>query len=241
VDEARRRLGEARGDISRTEALIAQKLIRAPFDGVLGVRKINLGEYLQTGQPIVTLTDLNTLYVNFTLPEQELSRLVRGQSIDLTADAFPGRTFKATITTIEPQVAADTRTILIQATLANREQLLRPGMFTAVRVILPAEQNVVTVPETAVDKTIYGDSVLVVRQTATSEIDQPRYTAERVFVKTGRQVDGRIAILEGVASGDLIITTGQVNLASGAPVTLAPSDTLSESRKRPVSPSGPKS
>lgn len=241
VDEAKRRLGEARGDITRTEALIAQKLIRAPFNGVLGVRKINLGEYLQPGQPIVTLTNLDTLYVNFTLPEQALSRLTSGQSVDLTADAFPGRTFRATITTIEPQVAADTRTILVQALLANREHLLRSGMFTAVRVILPPEQNMVTVPETAVDKTMYGDSVFVVRQIATHEADQPRYTAERIFIKTGRHVDGRIAILEGIAPGDLIITTGQVNLASGAPVAIAPSDTLAGSGKSPVSPQGPKS
>jgi len=236
VDEAKRRLGEARGDIARTEALIAQKLIRAPFDGVLGVRKINLGEYLQTGQPIVTLTDLDTLHVNFTLPEQELSRLAPRQPADLTADAFPGRAFRATVTTIEPQVAVETRTILVQATLANREHLLRPGMFTAVRVVLPAEQNVVTVPETAVDKTLYGDSLFVVRQTATGEAAQPQYTAERIFIKAGRQVDGRVAVLDGVTPGTLVITAGQINLASGAPVSLAPVDTLAESGKNSVSP-----
>lgn len=228
VDEAKRRLDEARAEITRTEALIAQKLIRAPFDGVLGVRKINLGEYLQPGQSIVTLTNLDKLYVNFTVPEQVLSQLVDGQSVDVKADAFLERAFRATLSTVEPQVAVETRTLTVQATLANREHLLRPGMFVAVRVVLPVEQNVITVPETAVDKTIYGDSVLVVHQTEGGQPERPRYSAERVFIKTGRSVDGRIVVLEGVKQGDLIITAGQVNLSSGMPVSLAPTDTLAE-------------
>jgi multidrug efflux system membrane fusion protein len=231
VDEAKRRRDEARAEISRTEALIAQKLIRAPFDGVLGVRKINLGEYLQPGQPIVTLTNLDKLYVNFTVPEQVLSQLEDGQSVDVTADAFSGRPFRATIATIEPHVAIETRTLAVQATLANREHLLRPGMFVAVRVVLPIEQNVITVPETAVDKTIYGDSVLRVHQAENSTSERPSYVVERVFVKTGRSVDGRIVIVEGVTAGDLIITAGQVNLSSGMPVALAPTDTLTEHGK----------
>lgn len=232
VDEAKRRLDEARAEITRTEALIAQKLIRAPFDGVLGVRKINVGEYLQPGQSIVTLTNLDKLYANFTVPEQVLGQLSNGQSVDVTADAFPEQPFRATISTIEPQVAVETRTLTVQATLANREHLLRPGMFVAVRVILPPEHDVITVPETAVDKTIYGDSVFVVHQTTTAAPDRPSYTAERVFVKTGRSVDGRIVIREGLAPGDLIITAGQVNLNSGMPVSLSPTDTLTEARTK---------
>lgn len=231
VDEAKRRRDEAHAEITRTEALIAQKLIRAPFDGVLGVRKINLGEYLQPGQPIVTLTNLDKLYVNFTVPEQVLSQLADGQPVDVTADAFPARPFRATISTIEPHVAVETRTLAVQATLANREHLLRPGMFVAVRVVLPLEQNVITVPETAVDKTIYGDSVLRVHQAETSTSDRPSYVTERVFVKTGRSVDGRIAIVGGITAGDLIITAGQVNLENGMPVALAPTDTLTEHGK----------
>jgi len=232
LDEAKRRFGEARGDIARTEALIEQKLIRAPFDGVLGVRKINLGQYLQPGQPIVTLTNLDTLYVNFTVPENELSQLTPRLPVQLRSDAFPERTFAATITTIEPQVAVEMQTASVQATLANRDHLLRPGMFTAVRVVLPPERNVITVPETAVDKTIYGDSVFIVRRSTSPETTDPRYTAERVYVKTGRRADGRIAVLEGVAQGDLVITAGQVNLVSGMPVSLSPTDTLAEKGKR---------
>ncbi len=232
LDEAKRGLGEAQGNIVHTEALIDQKLIRAPFDGVLGVRKINLGQYLQPGQPVVTLTNLDTLYANFTVPENVLSQLTPKLPVHLLSDAFPGRTFDAMITTLEPQVAMETRTVNVQATLMNRDHLLRPGMFTAVRVVLPPEQNVVTVPETAVDKTLYGDSVFIVRQNAAPEAKSPRYTAERVFIKTGRHVDGRIAVLEGVGQGDLVITAGQVNLVSGMPVALSPTDTLAENGKR---------
>lgn len=232
VDEAKRRLDEARAEITRTEALIAQKLIRAPFAGVLGVRKVNVGEYLQPGQSIVTLTNLDKLYANFTVPEQVLGQLSNRQSVDVTADAFPEQPFRATISTIEPQVAVETRTLAVQATLANQEHLLRPGMFVAVRVILPPEHDVITVPETAVDKTIYGDSVFVVHQTTAAALDRPSYTAERVFVKTGRSVDGRIVIREGLAPGDRIITAGQVNLNSGMPVSLSPTDTLTEARTK---------
>jgi membrane fusion protein, multidrug efflux system len=113
----------------------------------------------------------------------------------------------------------------------NRDHLLRPGMFAAVRIVLPPEQNVVTVPETAVDKTLYGDSVFIIRQNTSPEAKGPRYTAERVFIKTGRHVDGRIAVLEGVGQGDLVITAGQVNFVSGMPVSLSPTDTLVENGK----------
>jgi membrane fusion protein, multidrug efflux system len=160
-----------------------------------------------------------------------LSQLTPRLPVHLLSDAFPGRTFDATSTTLEPQVAVETRTVSVQATLMNRDHLLRPGMFTAVRVILPPEQNVVTVPETAVDKTLYGDSVFIIRQSASPEAKDPRYTAERVFIKTGRHVDGRIAVIEGVGQGDLVITAGQVNLVSGMPVSLSPTDTLAENGK----------
>ena len=233
VEAAESRLDQARGDIARTEALIAQKLVLAPFSGVLGLRKIHLGEYLQPGQSIVSLTDLDVLYVNFTLPEQVFGQLLVGQAVELLADAFPERVFQGKITTIEPQVIVETRTVTVQATLANNEHLLRPGMFVTVHVLLSPEQNVVTVPETAVDKTMYGDSLFVVRQRETgTTTPQSQYVAERLFVKTGRRADGRIAVLDGVTPGDLVVTSGQVNLTSGAPVAIAPVDTLTEDNTR---------
>src|SRR4029077_5095526 len=129
-------LDQARAQIAKTEALIAQKLIRAPFGGRLGVRQIDLGQYLSPGAAIVSLTDLRELHVNFTLPSTQLAEIAPGQKVNVTADAFPGRTFEAKITTIEPQIRADTRTIMVQATLANPDEVLLPGMFVDAAVVL---------------------------------------------------------------------------------------------------------
>jgi multidrug efflux system membrane fusion protein len=223
VDVTRGQLEEASGSIARSEAIIAQKTVRAPFAGRLGVRKVNLGEYLQPGQPVVSLTDLDALHVNFTLPEQSLRQLAPGQAVDLTVDAYPGRVFEAAITTIEPQVFAETRTVMVQATFRNGEHLLRPGMFAAVRVVLPAEPDVVTVPETALDRTIAGDSVFIARPTGPG---RSGHRAERVPVKVGRRADGRVAVLEGIAPGDFVVVSGQINLTSGTDVAITTSESL---------------
>ena len=156
-------LDQADAQIEKTQAIIAQKDIKAPFSGRLGVRQIDLGQYLNPGAPIVTLTDLSTLYVNFTLPSQMTPQIAVGQKVDVTADAFPGRKFAATVSTIEPQISASTRTINIQATMANPDEALLPGMFINAAVVLPTDASEVVVPETAVDYTLYGDSVYVIR------------------------------------------------------------------------------
>lgn len=224
ADLAQSRLAEVKGQIARTEALIAQKKVTAPFAGVLGVRKVNLGDYLQPGQAVVTLTDLDTLHVDFTLPEQAVPLLRVGFPVEITVDAFRGRVFPAKVTTLEPQVYAESRTALVQGTLDNPGHLLRPGMFAAVRVVLPPEPDVVTVPETALDRSVAGDSVYVVRAT-----DGGR-AVERVAVKAGRRVGGRVVILDGVTGGELVVTSGQINLAPGSPVTVVP-NTLDAGRE----------
>lgn len=215
-DLAESKLAEVKGQIARTEALIAQKNVTAPFAGVLGVRKVNLGEYLQPGQAVVTLTDLDTLHVDFTLPEQAVPLLRVGLPVELSVDAFRGRAFVATVTTLEPQVYAESRTALVQGTLDNPGHLLRPGMFAAVRVVLPPEPDVVTVPETALDRSVAGDSVYVVRAKDGGRV------VERATVKAGRRVGGRVVLLDGVKAGELVVTSGQINLAPGSPVTVVP-------------------
>src|SRR4029079_9895444 len=122
VDQAQSQLDQARAEIIKTEALIGQKLVRAPFAGRLGVRQVDLGQYLNPGAPIVTLTDLQQLYINFTLPSTMRAEIKSGQRVEVPSDAFPGRTFTATITTIEPQISADTRTIRVQATMPNPQE-----------------------------------------------------------------------------------------------------------------------
>ena len=157
VDQQQSQLDQANALIQKTEAVIAQKDVQAPFAGRLGVRQVDLGQFLNPGAPIVTLTDLSTLYLNFTLPTQQVPQIVIGQKVDVTADAFPGRKFTATITTIEPQISASTRTVAVQATMPNPDEALLPGMFVNANVVLPPEGQQVA-PGTAVDYTLYGDS-----------------------------------------------------------------------------------
>jgi multidrug efflux system membrane fusion protein len=218
VDQNQAQLDEARAQILKTGAIIAQKLIRAPFAGRLGVRQIDLGQYLSPGMPIVTLTDLKELYVNFTLPTTDRAAIALGQSVNVTADAFPGRTFTATIATIEPQIRADTRTMMMQATLANPDEALLPGMFVNAAVVLPPEPDRVVLPETAVDYTLYGDSVYVVREDGKDAAGKPVLKAFRTPVKTGDRWAENVAILSGVTPGELVVAAGQIKLQDGAPV-----------------------
>src|SRR5881398_3307189 len=159
VDAAQAAYDQAQAGIARTQAVISQKLVRAPFDGELGVRKVEVGQFLTAGTQIVSLTDLSQLYANFTVTEKDSGQLKVDQIVRIAVDAYPGRTFEGKITTIEPQVATDTRNIRVQATVANPDRILKPGMFATTTVVLPDKPPVLTVPETSVDYTLYGDSV----------------------------------------------------------------------------------
>jgi membrane fusion protein, multidrug efflux system len=220
VDTAQAAYDQALAGIAKTEALISQKLVRAPFSGDLGVRKVEVGQYLTAGTAIVSLTDLSELWANFTVTEKDSGNLKVGQPVRLKVDAYPGRTFDAKITTIEPQISADTRNIRVQATISNPEKILKPGMFVTTTVVLPDKPAVVTVPETAVDYTLYGDSVFVI--TEKKEADgKTSLSAVRTFVQTGSRVDGRVEIVKGVKPGDKVVAVGQLKLQSGAAVSIS--------------------
>jgi len=221
VDQRQSQLDQSRAMIIKTEALIAQKLIRAPFSGQLGTRQVEVGQYLTPGAPIVTLTDLSTLYVNFTLPSQMRPQISVGQRVDVTADAYPGRTFSAEITTIEPQVSANTRTMTVQATMPNPGEGLLPGMFVNAAVVLPPQPDVMVLPETAVDYTLYGDSVYVIREDGKDANGKPILKAVRAPVKTGARVGGKVAILQGLEPGERVIAAGQVKVQNGAQVAIS--------------------
>jgi membrane fusion protein, multidrug efflux system len=221
VDQKQSQLDQAKAQINKTEALIAQKLIRAPFSGQLGMRHIEVGQYLTPGAAIVTLTDLSVLYVNFTLPSQMRSEISVGQRVNVTADAFPGRTFTAEITTIEPQVSADTRTMTVQATMKNSDDVLLPGMFVNAAVVLPPQPDLVVVPETAVDYTLYGDSIYVIREDGKDAKGEPILRAVRTPVKTGPRVDGKVVILQGLEPGERVVAAGQVKVQNGAQIVIS--------------------
>jgi len=220
VDTAQAAYDQAQAGIAKTEALISQKLVRAPFDGELGVRKVEVGQYLTAGSQIVSLTDLSMLYANFTVTEKDSAALKVGQTVRIKVDAYPGRDFEGKITTIEPQVATDTRNIRVQATIANPDHILKPGMFATTTVVLPQKAPVITVPETAVDYTLYGDSVYLITEKKEDD-GKTSLTAVRTFVQTGNRIGGRSEIRKGLKPGDRVVAVGQLKLQSGAAVAIS--------------------
>ena len=220
VDSAQAAYDQAQAGIAKTEAIISQKLVRAPFDGELGVRHVEVGQFLTAGTQIVTLTDLSTLYANLTVTEKDSAALKVGQTVRILVDAYPGRTFEGKITAIEPQIAADTRNIRVQATLDNPDHILKPGMFATTTVVLPDKPAVVTVPETAVDYTLYGDSVFLITEKKADD-GKTSLTAVRTFVRSGNRIGGRAEILSGLKPGDRVVAVGQLKLQSGAAVAIS--------------------
>jgi len=221
VDQNQAAYDQAEASIAKTEAIISQKLIRAPFSGDLGVRRVELGQFLSAGSQIVSLTDLSHVYLNFTAAEKDRAILAVGQTVRVKVDAYPSRVFEGKITAIEPQISADTRTVKVQATIDNADHSLKPGMFASTTVVLPPEPAVVTVPETAVDYTLYGDSVFVIKESKDDK-GETRLAAERTFVRTGARVEGRTVILTGLKAGDRVVAVGQLKLQSGAAVVISP-------------------
>lgn len=225
IDVQQASLDALNAQITTVQARLEQQQLRAPFAGQLGVRQVDLGQYLRAGDPVATLTDLTGLYVNFNLPEESRAALAVGQTLSFTVDAYPGETFEARVIAIDPQIGADTRSIALQASLENPEQRLMPGMFADARLTLAPRTGVLVVPETAVDYTIHGDSVFRV-------VDGDPLRVERVLVQTGERYNGQVTIVEGLAPGDRVVIAGQVNLQDGVGVTLVPSDTLDAARAK---------
>ncbi len=220
VDQAQAAYDQANAGIAKTQAIISQKLVRAPFDGVLGVRHVEVGQFLTAGTQIVSLTDLSSLFANFTVTEKDSGTLAVGQTVRVNVDAYPGRTFDGKITAIEPQISTETRNIRVQATIGNPDGILKPGMFATTTVVLPDKPAVITVPETAVDYTLYGDSVYLIKEKKGDD-GKTSLTAERTFVRTADRAEGRAVITKGLKAGDRVVAVGQLKLQSGAAVEIS--------------------
>src|ERR1700736_2230206 len=220
ADSAQATFDQANAGIAKTEAIISQKLVRAPFDGELGVRHVEVGQYLTAGTQIVSLTDLATLYANFTVTEKQSAALEVGQTVRVSVDAYPGRGFEGTINAIEPQIAPDTRNIHVQATLDNPDHILKPGMFTTTTVVLPDKPLVVTVPVTADDDTLYGDTLYLLAEKKQDDVKTSQPDA-RTCVRTNNRVIGLTEILSGLQAGDRVVAVGQLKLQSGAAVAIS--------------------
>jgi len=242
VDTALAKRDTAHAAVNRIEAVIEQNAIVAPFAGRLGIRKVELGQYVSPGLTLVTLQALDPIWIDFPMPEQSIGKLRKGEVIELTTDAFPGQVFKGDVTSLDARVAKDTRTLLVRGTIPNPEHTLLPGMFANVAVLAGAPAEVVTVPRTAVTYSLYGDSVYVVKPAEPTDGKSPaaepdRASAlivERRFVRTGQVREDRIAIVEGLNVGEEVATTGQIKLDSGARVRIDNSQQLRPPAERPT-------
>ena len=222
--EALYKEGVAQADAIR--AVIAKKNIRAPFPGRLGIRLVNLGQILNEGEPIVSLQSIDPIFVNFSLPQQQLAQVQTGLTVRVTSDALPGQAIEGRITAISPEVDAATRNIRIQATVANHQEHLRPGMFANVAVILPASNKVLAVPATAVLYAPYSDTVFVVDEKKSENNNQPGQVVRQQVVQLGEKRGDFVAIVSGLKAGETIVSTGAFKLRNGQTVvvdnTLAP-------------------
>lgn len=212
--EATFKQGQANADAIRTT--IEKKTIRAPFAGRTGIRQVNLGEYVDKGKAIVSLQSLTPVFGDFSLPQQEVARLQTGFKVRATADAFPGRQFEGTLTAINPDLDEATRSLRVQATFENAEQLLRPGMFARFEVLLPGEQKVVAIPGTAILSAPYGDSVYVIEPSTNAAAG---LVVRQQFVRVGRVRGDFVSVQAGLKPGDRVVSSGVFKLRNGMSVT----------------------
>lgn len=219
LDTDRANLDAANAQVAAQKALMAEKVVRAPFSGRLGIRQVDLGEYLQPGTAIVTLEQLDPLFVDFYLPQQEVARLHVGQVVDVGVDADPGQIYKAKITAIGATVDSSTRSIAVRAILHNPSLQLRPGMFTTVSVETGAPQEAITLPQTAISYNSYGDTVYLVMHGKDAQ-GHEALSAKQVFVTLGATRGDQVQVLTGVKPGEEVVTAGQVKLHNGSPVAV---------------------
>lgn len=220
LDTAQSNLKAAQANVANTQSAIAKKNITAPFAGRTGIRNVNLGQYLAVGTNIVSLQSLDTLYVSFALPEQDLAVLAPRQRVAVSVDAYPGKTFDGEINAIDSSVDPDSHNVMVQATIRNTGHLLRAGMFANVAVSAGKPMQVVSVPKTAVDYSLYGSSVFIVKPEGKDTDGTPVLKVNQVFVTTGQQRGDQVAILKGVAPGDMVVTAGQQKLQNGMQVEI---------------------
>jgi membrane fusion protein (multidrug efflux system) len=219
ADEADLRV--KRATVAQQAALVAKKTIRAPFAGRLGISTVNPGQYLNPGDKIVTLQTLDPIYVDFNLPQNKLAALSLGQRLTLASDAFAGQSFEGTITAINPKVDPGTRNVQLEATVANDKRLLLPGMFASIDIDAGAKQRHLTLPQTAVTYNPYGSTVFVLKPGNTKDAKgQAQLEAQQVFVTTGPTRGDQVAILTGLQEGQQVVTSGQLKLKNGTPVTV---------------------
>jgi membrane fusion protein, multidrug efflux system len=220
VDNDEANLRNAKAQVAQQKAIVDKKTLRAPFAGKLGLRQVDLGQFLSAGTVIATLQSLDPIFVDFLLPQQAVAQLAVGAKVAAKIDAFPDRVFTGKITAINPKIETASRNIQVRATLPNADQKLLPGMFATVQLETGAAQRLITLPQTAVSYNPYGSLVYLVDDKGKAADGKPQLTARQVFVTTGATRGDQVAILKGVAEGDMVVTSGQIKLRNGVPVVV---------------------
>jgi len=213
-------LKNAKAQVAQQQAIIDKKLLRAPFAGHLGIRAVDLGQYLGPGTVIVTLQALDPIYVDFFVPQQSVDQVRLNQSVTIKIDAFKDQTFAGEIAAINPKVDTTNRNVQIRATLKNPDHKLLPGMYATVDIAVGSPTTYVTLPQTAITYNPYGDTVYVVEGKGNNADGKPQLTARQTFVTVGPTRGDQVAILKGVDEGDMIVTAGQIKLHNGSVVLI---------------------
>jgi len=225
-DRLSAQLEKNRASVAQLKALLAKKRIVAPFNGTIGIRQVDVGDFLNAGSPIATLQDLSTLYVDFFLPEQSVPQLAVGQSVQLEVAAWPNQPFTGTLSAISPKVDESTRNLQVRASLPNPDEKLLPGMFANLEVLLPEAPQRIVVPETAITYSLYGNSVYVIVEKAAENQEEKVLVVERRFVETGARRAGKVVIIKGLNAGEQVVSSGQLKLDNGARVAIAEDNSL---------------
>jgi membrane fusion protein (multidrug efflux system) len=220
VDNDAATLKSAQAQVSAQKALIAQKTINAPFSGQLGIRQVNLGQYLAPGAPVVTLQKLDPMEIDFTVPQNQIDLIHIGMKAELQTSAVPGKTFEATVAAIEPQVDTNTRNLTVRARVPNPKGELLPGVFATVRITQGEPKDYVTLPNASIAYNPYGATVYIVKDEGNGTDGKPKLSAEQRFVHTGSTRGDQVAIVDGVKPGETVITAGQLKLRNGSPIVV---------------------
>jgi membrane fusion protein (multidrug efflux system) len=218
IDTDAANLKNAQAQVAQQQAILDKKFLRAPFTGHLGIRSVDVGQYLGPGTTIVTLQALDPIYLDFFVPQQQVDRMKLKQAVAVRIDAFPNQVFTGEISAVNPRVDAASRNVQIRATLQNPDRRLLPGMYATVDIPTGAPQHLITLPQTAITYSPFGDTVYVVEQNGNGQDGKPKLVARQTFVTTGATRGDQVAVLKGLKDGDLIVTAGQIKLHNGSTV-----------------------
>ena len=201
-------------------AIVEKKVVKAPFDGRLGIRQVDIGQFLNAGTKVVTLQALDPIFIDFTLPQQAVAQLRFGEKVKAQVDAYPGQSFDGELTAIDPKVDDATRNLQVRASFKNPDHRLMPGMFATVSIDTGSPQQYVTLPQAAITYNAYGSTVFLVEDKGKDDKGKQMLQVRQTFVTTGDARGDQIAVLKGVKSGEQVVTAGQVKLHNGSPVVV---------------------